>query len=195
MIDRRLVLTGVATYTATGAVAQIEPAAHDSALPSDIESDYFRQVMAIGGLTLLVSRMAQERVKVPKLKKFAELEVAEQETLGEVLKALQNPGTVNAGWPSEAEIEDRLVPVGRQLLQKIRAGESDIDFAREFFLLQLTGHQQLLRAHEDYLKVGKNPASIRVAKLADQMTREHLHLLADIKSDVDSGRGSAPAGR
>ncbi len=178
----------------TSAIARVAPALPDSG-PSEVGSDYVGQALAIGALTLLVSRMAQERIKVPKLKKFAQLEVAEQETLGEVLKALQTPGTASAGGSSDAEIESRLVPVGRELLQKIRSGESDIDFARQYFLLQLTAHQQLLRAHEDYLKVGKDSASIRIAKLADQMTREHLHLLADIKSDIDSGRGSAPAGR
>lgn len=163
---------------------------------SDTETDFIRQMIAIGSLSLSVSRLAEQRISVPKLKQFAQFEIAWQQQLAEVMKSLQASRPVNeANPPSDQELEQNLVPLGRQTLDNMRAIEPGIDFSRAYFLLQNDAQQQLLRLQEGYLKVGKNPAYVGMAKIADQMTREHLQLLAEIKADMTSGKGAAPVGR
>jgi putative membrane protein len=160
--------------------------------PSRVDADHLRQTLAIGSLSLLVSGLAAERIAIPKMKAFAQLEAAEQTTVVNVLLASLQGASASGDLtvPPAAEIEHRLAPLGRQVLGNMRALDNPTSFAREYFLLQNRVHQELLRLQEDYLRLGKNPGSLRVAKLVDAMTREHLLLLADIKGDVDSGKGA-----
>ena len=62
---------------------------------------------------------------IPRIKEFALLEIAEQETLLDVLTTLQNPRTVSGTVKlvSDSEIEQYLVPNGRELLTKMRHEE------------------------------------------------------------------------
>jgi hypothetical protein len=108
----------------------------------------------------------------------------------DVLKSLQSPRQVKGAVVplSNADLETRLVPLGLQIVNKMRAMEAGADFSREFFLVQSDAHQQLLRIQEDYLKLGREPASINVAKLADGLIREHLQLLPTSSSKWEPGR-------
>jgi putative membrane protein len=192
MFSRRTILAGIAATTASTSFAWSQPAAVS---PNTIESDHVGQSTAIGCLTLLVSRMATEKISIPKLKEFALLEAAEQETMLDVLKSLRSPGQVKGAVVplSDADLEARLVPLGLQIVKKMRAMEAGADFSREFFLVQSEAHQQLLRVQEDYLKLGREPASINVAKLADGLIREHLQLLSDIKFEMGAAGQAAGA--
>ena len=102
-------------------------------------------------MSLLISR-ATEKINIPKLKEFALLEAAEQETILDVLKSLQSPGQVKGTVRtlSDADLEAQLVPLSLQILNKMRGMEAGTDFSREFFLVQNQAHQQLLRVQEDY---------------------------------------------
>jgi putative membrane protein len=113
----------------------------------------------------------------------------------DVLKSLQSPRQVKGAVVplSNADLETRLVPLGLQIVNKMRAMEAGADFSREFFLVQSDAHQQLLRIQEDYLKLGREPASINVAKLADGLIREHLQLLSDIKFEMGAGQAAGAA--
>jgi putative membrane protein len=193
MFSRRSILAGIATATAYTSLAWTQPAA----VTNTIESDHIRQTTAIGCLSLLVSRMATEKINIPKLREFALLEAAEQETILDVLKSLQSPSQVKGTVRplSDADLEAQLVPLGLQILNKMRGMEAGADFSREFFLVQSEAHQQLLRVQEDYLKLGREPASINVAKLADGLIREHLQLLSDIKFEMGAAGQAAGAAR
>ena len=193
MLSRRTILAGMATATVSTSFAWPQPAPG----PNTIESEHIRQTTAIGCLTLLVSRMATEKISIPKLREFALLEAAEQATMLDVLKSLQNPNQVKGTVAplSDADLEPQLVPLGLQILNKMRAMEAGADFSREFFLVQSEAHQQLLRIQEDYLKLGREPASINVAKLADGLIREHLQLLSDIKFEMGAAGQAAGAAR
>jgi putative membrane protein len=193
MFSRRTILAGIAIASAYTSLAWPQPAA----VTNTIESDHIRQTTAIGCLSLLVSRMATEKINIPKLREFALLEAAEQETILDVLKSLQSPGQVKGTVRtlSDADLEAQLVPLSLQILNKMRGMEAGADFSREFFLVQSEAHQQLLRVQEDYLKLGREPASINVAKLADGMIREHLQLLSDIKFEMGAAGQAAGAAR
>jgi putative membrane protein len=193
MFSRRTILAGIATATAYTSLAWPQPAA----VPNTIESDHIRQTTAIGCLSLLVSRMATEKINIPKLREFALLEAAEQETILDVLKSLQSPSQVKGTVRplSDADLEAQLVPLSLQILNKMRGMEAGADFSREFFLVQSEAHQQLLRIQEDYLKLGRERASINVAKLADGLIREHLQLRSDIKFEMGAAGQAAGAAR
>jgi hypothetical protein len=84
MFSRRTILAGIAITSAYTSLAWPQPAA----VTNTIESDHIRQTTAIGCLSLLVSRMATEKINIPKLREFALLEAAEPETILDVLKSL-----------------------------------------------------------------------------------------------------------
>ena len=199
MIPRRTVLVAVAAVAATASFAQSQsnPTPGGASGPDE---QYIRQTMATGSLSLAASRMAEQTAQSDDLKEFAQFELAEQETLADILRSLQNTGPVDGTIkpPSEAEVERHLDQRGREELQKMRAAPAGTEFDREYLEVQMNGHQELLRIQESYLNSQPNNRDIiNVAKLARGMIREHLQLLADIGSQMESGvtTGAAPERR
>src|SRR5262245_5769443 len=92
VIKRRIVLTGLAAAAATPVLAQGQstraPGAGAAAKP---EAQHILQTMAMGSLSLTLSRIAAQKASFPKLKEFAWFEIAEQETVADILKSLQTP--------------------------------------------------------------------------------------------------------
>jgi len=191
MLRRRFVLVGLAASASWSLTSSAQDAA------PDLEVDLVRQLMAIRALTLLASRIALPELKIPKLLAFANFEVAEQEASWSILPSLGGSDTLTdtADAPTDSELEHRLVPLARNILDVLRRTEGGTAFARLYFLLQVNAHQQLLRVQEDYLRLGTNAHYIPVVKLMDLQVREHLQLLDDIKADTDSGKGTASPGR
>jgi putative membrane protein len=197
MVPRRTVLAALAAAAAPSSFAQTQLGPTP---PADTGPDeqYIRETSAVGSLSLALSRMAQEKAQTDDLKEFAQLEMAEQEGLADVLRSLQNPGLTNGAVkpPSEAEVEEHLDGRGREELEKMLAKPAGTEFDREYLAAQATGHLELLRIQENYLNSGRsNRDFINVAKLASRMIKEHLQLLADIESEIEFGgetTGAAP---
>jgi putative membrane protein len=197
MVPRRTVLVALAAAAAHSSFAQTQsgPAPGGDAGPDE---QYVRETSAVGSFSLAVSRLAQEKAQTDDLKEFAQLEAAEQETLADVLRSLQNPGAVDPTIkpPSDAEVEQHLDRRGREELEKMRAAPAGTEFDREYLAAQATGHLELLRIQETYLNSGRNNRDfIDVAKLARSMIKEHLQLLADLESEIEFGgatTGAAP---
>jgi predicted outer membrane protein len=197
MMPRRTVLATLAAAVAGTALAQTQsdPTRGDDAPPDEL---YIRESSAIGSLSLAISRIAQDKAQLDDLKEFAQLEVAEHETLADVLRSLQNPGLTDgaAKRPSEAEVERNLDRRGREKLESMRAAPPGSEFDRDYLAAQANGHLELLRIQETYLNSGSNNHDfINVAKLARRMIKEHLQLLADIESGIEAGgatTGAAP---
>jgi putative membrane protein len=159
-----------------------------------------RQTLAAGSASLTASRIAEQKAQSEDLKEFAQFEAAEQETLADILKSLQNQsqvsGTVKSA--SEAEVEQHLDQRGRDELQKIKAAPAGAEFDREYLEAQMNRHRELLRIQESYLNSQpSNRDLVNVAKLARGLIREHLQLLADIDTEIESGAttGAAPGRR
>jgi putative membrane protein len=195
MFDRRIFVGGLTGTILLPITVRGQTSASGKPDPTAVDGDYVKQVMALGSLSLLLSRMADDKIAVPKIKEFAAFEVEEQNTLVDVLASLQHPDEVRREIrvPSEPEAEARLLPAGRKEVEKMRGAEAGAAFTREYFVFQMAAHQQLLRLHEEYLKSGNNPRYIAVCKLADLMVREHLQVLADIKTSVGTGSTAPPA--
>ena len=157
---------------------------------SAIDSDLVRQTRAISALSLLASREGIARLTIPKLKAFASSETVEQETTWAILRSLTDGHSEdNSAPPSNVELEQHLVPLAQQLLQNLRKTDGT-GFAREYFLLEVNVHQQLLRIQEDYLRVGTNKQYLSISRLLDVLVREHLTYLDDVKNNVDAGKGT-----
>jgi putative membrane protein len=199
MVLRRTVLVTLAAAAATSSFAQTQQARPPGGAAAS-DDEYIRQTLAAGSMSLAVSRIAEGKLQTDDLREFAQLEAAEQETLTDVLKSLQNPALADGTMKtlSEAEAEQLLDKHGREELDKMRAAPAGTAFDREYLAAQTNGHLELLRIQETYLSSGRNnPNFINVAKLARAMIREHLQLLADLESEIESGEattGAAPRG-
>ena len=89
-MNRRLLLASIATLSAGQAFAQkMSPPAPAPSAMTDAQQKHIRDTTAYGSLSLLLSRMAKSKVTHPLLKQFVDFEIAEQETVGGILKAIQ----------------------------------------------------------------------------------------------------------
>jgi putative membrane protein len=191
MLHRRTVLVALAASAGVPAVAESQ--SNKNSRTSDPTSAYIEQTTAIGALSLLMSRVAQQRTQLPKLREFSLFEVAEQETVADVMKTLQTSGIVNGKVTpiSDTDAEQHLDAAGREAFQKLRAEQQGPTFDRLYLQGQTEGHQKLLRLQESYLDAGRNRDALNVAKLAKGMIKEHLQLLSDITAEIGT-TGAAP---
>jgi putative membrane protein len=188
MIERRLVLLGAATMAAStiaaAARAQTSPAA--TAAPSSPD-DYMKRTMSVGSLSLAISRIASPRVKSPMLKQFVGFEIAEQETIGDILKAMMSPNAKPSGTitpPSDADVMSALDATQKSMVQKLNEMKGGVDFDRSYVKAEVEGHHQLLGIQEAYLKIADSLDKTNVAKLAKGMIIEHLTLLGDLEKQI-----------
>jgi predicted outer membrane protein len=143
MRGRSSILAAILAGLVIGAFALTTEAQENA---SEVEGDLVRQTRAISALSLLASREGISELHVPKLKDFANSEVVEQETTWAVFRSPTDArATGDTGTPpSNSELEQHLVPLAQQLLQNLRNTDGT-GFARQYFLLELNVHQQLLR--------------------------------------------------
>jgi putative membrane protein len=191
MLHHRTLLVALAVSAGIPAVAQIQSGKDPGS--SNPTTSYIEQTTAIGALSLLTSRIAEQRAQFDKLKEFSQFEVAEQETVADVLKTLQNSGPVNGKVTpiSDMEAEQHLDAAGREALQKLRTEQEGPSFDRLYSQGQTEGHQKLLRLQESYLDSGRNRDALQVANLVRGMIKEHLELLADVSTEMGTN-GAAP---
>ncbi len=138
----------------------------------------------VGSLSLATSRVATSKANDPLVKEFAKWEVAEQETIADILKSAESgkaEGALNP--PSDRETEANLDAESKASLQKLQ-GLSGADFDKAYVSTQLDGHRKLLDIQENYLKNGKNRAQLSITKLARGQIREHIDHLEMLRSKL-----------
>ncbi|QKK34267.1 DUF4142 domain-containing protein (plasmid) [Rhizobium indicum] len=136
-------------------------------------------------MSLAASRVALEKASDPMVKEFAKWEVAEQETIADILKSMETDGKAEGALkpPTESEVETMLDAEGKSSLDKLKAASGN-DFDKAYVTAQLDGHKKLLTIQEDYLKVGQNREHLSVTKLARGQIKEHIDHLDMLKSKV-----------
>ncbi len=193
-MDRRVILTSIATFAAAPllirtALAQNAPAPapasgadHPPQL-STARQNHIKDTTTVGSLSLMLSRIAQPKVSTPRLKQFIEFEIAEQETIASILKAIQNGEAPNAAIasPSDAEVMKNLDAAGQSAVEKLRQ-LSGMALDREYLRAEIEGHNRLLTIQQAYLRAPDDLDETNVAKLAQAMIKEHLTLLGDMES-------------
>jgi putative membrane protein len=184
MLYRRTLLVTLAASAGIPAFAQSQSS--NTPRSSDRTASYIEQTMAIGALSLLTSRIATQRAQFAKLKEFSQFEVAEQETVADVMKTLQNDSRPNGKVApvSDSEAEQRLDAAEREALQNLRAEQAGSSFDRLYSQGQTEGHLKLLHLQESYLDSGRNRDTLAVARLARALIKEHVQLLADLSAEM-----------
>ncbi|MBY0297925.1 MAG: DUF4142 domain-containing protein [Methylobacterium sp.] len=153
----------------------------------EAEARYAADTLAAGALALAASRLALKKGKDDDVKEFAGFEVAEQETIADILKAMRDQTVPPSGQvkaPSEAEVTGQLDAKGKAMIEALESAKAGSAFDREYIRGQIEGHRALLQIQETYLSTGKDRETLAVAKLARGQIKEHLVLLADIEDDL-----------
>jgi putative membrane protein len=182
-MNRRLLLASIATLSAGQAFAQkMSPTAPAPSATTDAQQKHIRDTTAYGSLSLLLSRMAKSKVTHPLLKQFVDFEIAEQETVGGILKAIQTNAAPSGATPSpsDADLLQNLDDAGKASVEKLRALKAGSEFDRDYIRYEIEGHRKLLDIQEVYLKSPDNLDQANVAKLARGMIKEHLVLLTEV---------------
>jgi putative membrane protein len=181
MIRRQL----FTVLAATAFVPALLPAPQSLAATVDMgeaEKKHADMTTTVGSLSLATSRLAMEMATGGMVKMFAKFEVAEQETIADILKSMEIESAEGAlKVPTDAEVEAMLDPAGREALATLK-GLNGAGFDKAYVAAQLDGHKKLLAIQEDYLKVGQNREHLIVAKLARGMINEHIDHLGMLKA-------------
>jgi putative membrane protein len=193
-MNRRLLLASIATMAASRVAAQTpQPAtapAQTAAPPppawsglSEAQRKHFNDTMAVGSLSLILSRIALPKADNALLKQFVEFEIAEQETVADIMDAIKTnaapTGSIKA--PTDAELMQNLDADGKAAVEKLRGLRGGPEFDHDYVHFEIEGHRKLLDIQEVYLQVHDNLDETNVAKLARGMIKEHLTLLTGVQ--------------
>ena len=160
---------------ASGANASNQPPTN----MSPAQQKHIKDTLTVGSLSLMLSRLAMPKVSFAPLKQFAQFEIAEQQTVADVLNAIQTNAQPNGliPVPSDEEVMQNLDEAGKKALQTLRGTQAGKAFDREYIRQQIEGHRKLLAFQEAYLKAPDNLDEANVAKMAQGMIYQHLALL------------------
>lgn len=194
MQRRHLMLAGFALATApsilrpaTAQNANNNVAAAAGAPPmSEADAKHSKDTLKVGSLSLAQSRLALKHAHLGRVKQFAGFEVAEQETIADVLKSMMiDPRQQSASTkpPSDDEVMANLDNEGKAMMQRLESLKG-AQFDEAYVSAQLEGHQKLLDIQEAYLKTDPGREALNTTKLARGMIKEHLALLSDLKGQV-----------
>jgi putative membrane protein len=196
MMDRRLVLAGLAAATAAP-LAMIEKALAQTASStgaaptgamSDAERQWMMNTMMTGMVALETSKVALQKARDADVKQFAKFESDEQEGLAEVLRSMQEPSAM-AGGSGAATTGSAGAPQmdakHREMVQKLQQASAGAAFDKEYLQGQLQGHRELLQIQDNFIKSGsRNREAVNVAKLARGRIQEHIELIQSIEKDM-----------
>ena len=175
----------VAAQTAAPQPAPAQTIAPPSPAPSgltDAQRKHINDTMAVGSLSLMLSRIARPKANNSLLKQFVEFEIAEQETVADILKAIQtNAPTGSIQAPTDAELMQNLDDASKASVEKLRGLRAGSEFDHDYIQYEVEGHRKLLDIQEAYLKIHDNLDETNVAKLARGMIKEHLTLLTGVQ--------------
>ena len=161
--------------------------AQEAAPMGDAEMTHAEMTGMVGALSLLQSKMAVEKASNADVKQFAEWEVAEQQTIADILKSMQDDAPDGAQGalqpPTDEEAMAMVDEEGQAKLEELE-GLSGAEFDQAYVTANLEGHQKLLQIQEDYLEAGTNREHLSVAKLARGQVTEHIAHLEELQSMV-----------
>ncbi|WP_305682966.1 DUF4142 domain-containing protein [Bosea sp. (in: a-proteobacteria)] len=141
----------------------------------EAERNHALRTLQAGSASLETSRVAISKGTAAGIKRFAQAESAEQQTLAQVLKArLGVDDNDKVAMPAEGK-------AGIDRLHDIKTGP---DFDKAYVAVQIEGHRDLLQIQEDYLAIGKDAMSSAIARLARGHIREHLTVLEILQNDL-----------
>jgi predicted outer membrane protein len=155
---------------------------------SKADMDYVRETMAAGTVSLQQSNFALSKAQHPRVKQFAQFEVAEQTTLSDILRSFAEPSSTastTSGARQAASTAPELPAADAAEMEKFSKASPGAGFDRDYVAAQIKGHQNLLAIQERYLKTSSgNREAMNVAKLASGQIKEHIALLQDMQKEL-----------
>jgi len=155
---------------------------------SQADRQYIQQALAVSTVSLQQSNFALAKAQNPRVKQFAEFEVAEQNNLQEVLHSFADPAataSTSRGAQQAASTAPELPAEDAAAMEGMSRAQPGPAFDREYVAMQIKGHQQLLGIQERYLEANPgNRETANLAKLARSQIREHLALLEDMQKEL-----------
>jgi putative membrane protein len=207
-MDRRVVLAGLAAsafavpaLAQTGGATTAQPGAAGTAggtmnraggAMSQADMQHMQQTMMLGMVAMQTSQVAMQKAQNADLKRFAQFEVAEQQTVSEVLRSMMDPSATAAmgtagGQPAAGQAAGGAMPMsaeGRQMVEKLQQA-SGAEFDKQYLQGQIQGHRDLLQVQERYLQGNpQNREHMNVAKMARGHIREHIAMLEEIQTKM-----------
>ena len=145
----------------------------DSGTPIHLTpSGYRQQTLKAGNFSKQISQLAVTNANRPKVRQFAQFEVAEQTTVAQVLTGDANPPPV-ALDTREAEIMGQL------------EAQSGKDFDPHYIHSQIIGHQQLLDIQQAFLNGTMTGQEYEpIAVMARMVIQMHLTMLQDMQNEL-----------
>lgn len=150
-----------ASLIPTAALAQSSQSA-----PSG-EAKHAAETLRAGALALESSRIALNKASDTGVKRFAEFEAAEQETVAMVVKAASKLDAAAAAPDKE----------GKAILESLNGIGGGKSFDVAYIKVQIDGHQRLLQIQDAYLASGRDVVHRSIAALARGHIQEHLSTL------------------
>jgi len=172
-LDRRNALLGL---SATAVAMAIRPANAQTQPASGMGLDaYVQQTLVLGAGSLMASQLAAKMATDENVVQFANLEIAEQETIAGVLAS-------TASGKSPPQIS----PQQQQELDRLAAVRPGRDFDLSYVEAQIMGHNELLEIQRT--ASGNREASVEavVARLAEQAVASHIVMLGLIQQMLAS---------
>lgn len=155
---------------------------------SQADRQYIQQTLAAGTVALQVSNFALTKAQHPRVKQFANFEVAEQTTLAEVLHSFADPAataSTTTGAQQAASTAPEIPQKDSAAMEKMSRAQAGAAFDKDYVAMQLQGHRELLAIQERYLQGNPgNREAMNVAKLARGQIKEHIALLEGIQKEL-----------
>lgn len=162
------------------------PSATAGQQTTEADRQHINDTLAAGTVALQTSNFALSKAQNPRLKRFAEFEIGEQNTLADVLHSLSEPtSTASTGAAQAASTAPVLSQQASAMMEKMSRAQPGPSFDQDYVAGQIQGHQELLAIQEHYLKSGSsNRELVAIARLAQNTIQEHLTLLQQIKDEL-----------
>jgi putative membrane protein len=134
----------------------------------------------LGSRTPSTSAGAQQKAQNAWVKKFAEYEVAEQETIAEILRAEMPTASISGAEKHAKMSSDKKA----KMIDELKSAK-DGEFDRTYLKGHLEGHMKLLEIQETYIAKGKNKEHVNLAKFARGQVKEHIDLIQTIQRELE----------
>jgi predicted outer membrane protein len=176
-MDRRnalMTFSGILASSALIAVPRRSALAQAAAdTPARITmTEYKAQTLAAGNFSKQISQLAVTNANHPRVKEFAEFEVAEQTTVAQVLTDSANPPPLALGT-QQAEVMGQL------------QAQSGKDFDSAYVQAQIAGHRQLLTIQQAFLNAAMAGQEYEpIAVMARMVIQMHLTMLQDLQNQI-----------
>ncbi len=155
---------------------------------SQADRQYVMQALAMSTVSLQQSNFAISKAQNPRVKRFAEFEIAEQNNLTEILHSFADPAataSTTTGAQQAASTAPVLPQKDSAAMERMSRAQPGAAFDQEYVALQIQGHQDLLKLQEGYLQnTSGNREMTNVARLARSQIQEHLTMLQDIQKEL-----------